>query len=452
MDTFQKSDSLPKQFCSLCSSNNNRVSTHSTFNCLAFPSTSDELAKLRSVNGCDKCGNSTHSGSYCKLKFKRTCIHCNKYHFSYLCPGENKASFNNAPPKGNLVKTDKNSGKSAEKNSSTEAKCTWINGMVFDTGHDSVLPTFTFQLGGKNIRAMRDSGCQTCFVTKKLAKKLNLKVLVEKLELSINGINSSKKILTTVVELPIFANAPPISAVCIPEIRTSLSLPGLGKVAKGFTDRGYKLADSLLEDKMKDTITNIDVIIGVNEAQLLPQTDVTFGGRNASVYTETPVGVFLLGSIDKMLKILDSLPCKLERYSGYKFDDLTALAGHVFETEPVATSLVEQQFDVIGAKGNVDETVLQRTFESVIGYNLNNFSSYDEINYEEGSVEVDKSLVGHVLQGTTRDADRKNSVSPFRNEIRAKSDAPMVVAPRPKRSAANSCNDRRASFSRRKLV
>ena len=444
MDTFKKHDADSKQFCSLCSTRDNKVSTHSTFSCAVYPSTKDKLAKLKSMNGCDKCGNVTHSGNYCKFKFKRSCMHCNKYHFSFLCPN---ASNGNAhrnegqnKPKPNLPKKDQNYGKPNSKKQNTEAKCTWINGITFDnTGQDSVLPTFTFTIGNENVRAMRDSGCQSCFITRKLADKMRLKVLKDKFELGINGINSSKKVMTTVVELPIFDNMPPISAVCLPEIRTALHLPGLRNVAQEFSDRGYKLADAMLLE-CGDTIANIDVIIGDNEAQLLPQTDVTFGGPAASVYAETPAGIMLLGSIERMLNNIDSLPIKPSLERGYISkqpsperggyisdqpslerggfisdqpslercyisDDLTALAGNVSETVPAINAPIEQQFDVIDAEGNVDETILQRALDAAVKYNVDDVLSYDKNNYEEGFVELDKSLVDHVVRGTTREAD-----------------------------------------------
>ena len=99
---------------------------------------------------------------------------------------------------------------------------------------------------GTIVRAMRDSGSQTSFITESMAKKLKLKIVKSQFQLGIHGFNSSRKINTRVVELPVAKSHEPIWAVCVPEIRTNLVLPGLGKIVEAFKIRGYKFADAKL--------------------------------------------------------------------------------------------------------------------------------------------------------------------------------------------------------------
>ena len=51
------------------------------------------------------------------------------------------------------------------------------------------------------MRGMKDSGCQTNFVTQKLAESLNLPVIQEHIKLTVNGINVPKDYDTKIVEL-----------------------------------------------------------------------------------------------------------------------------------------------------------------------------------------------------------------------------------------------------------
>ena len=304
-----RSDSQ-RQFCSLCSSPAEKITSHSTYNCQKYPSTVDKINRLNEVNGCVACGNVTHDVTNCRYRFKRACLGCSKFHFTYLCPlqvePKPKAKTEQPPKPAARIKLDKKS--KPPKNESlhnTNVACTWINEANFDnTGHDSILPTFSLNLNNRNVRVMRDSACQSSFIKQSLADELNLKVLKE-FELGINGFNSSKQIQTTVVELPICKNKPPISLICIPEIRTKLKLPGLQKIAQDFSNRGYMLADHLLTTG-GDEISNIEIIIGENEAHIIPQTDVLFGEN--SMYSQCSFGVMLVGSIQRMKTNLKFLP------------------------------------------------------------------------------------------------------------------------------------------------
>ena len=409
MGQYKRNENQSKQFCSLCSTFENKVNTHSTFNCSVYPSTEDKLNRLRKINGCCKCGNVSHAAATCRFKFKKSCMHCNKFHFSFLCPGNSNAKdFDRNDGKAKYVPPKNYPNKSKGIKKSVEAKCTWVNEITFDnTGHDSILPTFTFNIQGKTIRAMRDSGCQSSFISSKLAKDLRLKTVKNEFELGINGINSSRKIMTTVVEMPIFENEPAISLVCMPEIRTSLNLPGLHDVVESFVNRGYKLADSLLLHS-GDTIANIDVIIGDNEAQVLPQTDRTFGLPPSSMYAETPFGILLFGGIERMQSNLQYLTYNVDKPSHLDSVCLSTCTGNLTVACTVATAKSHAdppQYDVIGADGKVDESILQQALASVMKYQVDNVLPYDVNQYEEDIVEIDQELVDHVVRGTTRDAE-----------------------------------------------
>ena len=74
----------------------------------------------------------------------------------------------------------------------------------------------------------------------------------------------------------------PIKAICVPSINIDMNLPGLKGIAQAFVDKGYQLADSFL--LQTDKISNLDLILGNLDSQLLPQKDILFGPDTKSVY------------------------------------------------------------------------------------------------------------------------------------------------------------------------
>ena len=75
--------------------------------------------------------------------------------------------------------------------------------------------------------------------------------------------------------------------ICVPSIKTKLKLPGLQTVVSAFLEKEYELADEFL-DTGADEITGIDLILGNNDAQLLPQHEIIFGKEPSSIIIETP--------------------------------------------------------------------------------------------------------------------------------------------------------------------
>ena len=360
MDQYKSKDKGSGQYCSLCSTSNEKTTTHSTYACSVYPSTKDKLNRLRTLSGCTSCGNVTHASKDCRFKFKRMCVHCSKPHFSFLCEGQGENKNENIASESTGVKP-KNYKQKIDAH--VHASCVWVNEARFDDiGHDSMLPTLTFKVQDTTVRAIRDSGSQTSFITESMANKLKLKVVKPHFKLGVHGFNSSRKINTRVVELPVAKSHEPIWAVCVPEIRTNLILPGLGKIVKAFKIRGYSFADAKL-DEYTDIVSGIDVILGNNEAQIIPQTDIPFGNAPKSAYADTPMGIMVFGSIERMTSNLIHLPA-LNSYTHVE------RSGKIRECIPKnddvhVTSLhVEHQFDLIDSKGNVNHETLGQALKS----------------------------------------------------------------------------------------
>ena len=179
--------------------------------------------------------------------------------------------------------------------------------MLKQYGEDVVLPTFSKRFADGNvIRGMRDTGCQPNFITNEAARRLGLKIVKTNHPLTVHGFNTVENIKTNVVELKFNEDEPPVVAICVPKVKINLKLPGLGQVVKSFISRGYEFANEFFTESSKD-ISNLDFLLGNNDGQVLPLSDVKFGTAPCSVYSATPLGVALSGSVKRYLRNVSSL-------------------------------------------------------------------------------------------------------------------------------------------------
>lgn len=242
----------------------------------------------------------SHDASKCKFRFKKRCFSCNQFHFSLLCSSADQKETDMS------CKTSHNVGGNQSRDvNAVNTSSVWVNESKISFsehhGEDVIVPTFNIVCSPEiNLTAMRDSGCQSSFITEAAADKLNLKIIHSDIPLIVHGFNSSEKYLTKIVELAIDPEEPPIRPICMPIIRTKIKLPGLSKVVNGFTNKGYMLADSYLL-RETETISGIDLIVGNNDSNVILQQDVKFGSNPSSGLSRTSRGVMLGGSIGRML-------------------------------------------------------------------------------------------------------------------------------------------------------
>ena len=295
-------DNRKGKFCSLCSTGKQFDHSHAIFNCKNYSSPEEKLDRIKSLNGCCKCGFTNHTTKSCKFKFKRKCA-CGSYHFDFLCPAES----NNKPSNKTKQKREEFKVKSVGNEETVQSGSDYV-GVVSakQCGEDCIVPTFSVKFSnGYRLRAMRDGGCQPNFITEKCAKELNLKIVSDEFLLNVNSFNDKQKLKVKIVEIKISSNHEPIRAICVPSININMNLPGLKGIAQAFVDKGYQLADSFL--LQTDKISNLDLILGNLDSQLLPQKDILFGSDTKSVYAKSPKGILLMGSINRMKKNIEYL-------------------------------------------------------------------------------------------------------------------------------------------------
>ncbi|XP_068234742.1 uncharacterized protein [Palaemon carinicauda] len=295
-------------------------------------------------------------------------------------------------------------------------------GALRTTSTESILPTFTCYLSNRvEIRCLVDSGCQTNFITEAVANTSNLKVLKERVHLTVNGFNSSKQYVTKLVEVEVEIGKErfKIEALCVPSIDINLKLPQLSRITTAFIEKGYVLADNQLLNHQEE-INNIDFILGTNSMYCLLSSMVNFGQPIPSVYSQCALGVMLLGNLQNTISNLKYLPdLNYASYNGNNSDISTYLSGESsvvyvgfgssilcddsnFMEEEVTLD-VESNFAVLKDDGSISETELNKAANEVLmKYDEKKVLNYDQLEFENCSSEVNDQLVRFALNHSVR--------------------------------------------------
>ena len=216
-------------------------------------------------------------------------------------------------------------------------------------------------------------------------------------KLGINGFLSSKQIITRVVKIDLSENESPVTAICVPEIRTKLKLHDLSKIIQIFNDKGYVLADQFLHSA-NDSISNLDFLLGNYDGHVLPQRDVTFGCTPKFVYLECSIGVMLSGSIDRMLLNIGSLPT-VAKVEGSVIVSESSIYDSMCDL-PSQAEVPSQSFSVLDESGNVNENMSSLALRAIVGESYRNILHYDTEKYEDRSIENDQTLIDYVIENT----------------------------------------------------
>lgn len=276
--------------CILC---NPADDPHPIFKCPKYPDSSSKVGKLKQLGYCIRCAGPTHRTGECKFKFRQKCSNCrNGEHFNFLCLTRN-SNFNM-----------KNR---SEVNSSTVVvDCKALSQSKVS---ETILPTFSCSIGnGRTIRALKDSGCQCNFINCDIAEQEQLPI-VRKIKISVNGFNAVKNYDTNIVSVPLMIadKIHEVHAIAIPSINIDLKLHNLPEIIGTFLDRNYVLADKFLS-KSSSNISDLDFILGMTSNYCLPEQTIVFGNNNQCTYTESPLGIMIMGDICNLSNNVKYLP------------------------------------------------------------------------------------------------------------------------------------------------
>ena len=421
---FDKSTAV-SVFKSCPLSKNSKGSSHPINKCREYPDSKSKVEKLRSLRACTKCARLDHSDDSCKFHFLKRCD-CGKWHFKFLCFGEKEVEKQEARNSKDTSSKIPNSEKQNVKETLSGVLVAEELSNSFKTTDCSraLLPTFSCTFpSGREIRCMRDSGCQSNFIMESRAIKENLPVIDSDIKLKVNGFNSSQiyKTKSYKVKLSIGKDIYETVAMGVPEIRTVLKLPGLSTVINGFLDKGYNLADRFMLEG-KDVIGDIEFILGSNAAYCLRESLITFGGiagKDPSIYSQTPAGIMLLGNIDQLMLNLKYLPvctdgltvqCSTvsvpkDKNSPVTYEDLGLHSNSFAGPTDVNSDLTEPSFSaVLDEQGENLDSKIERATEDILEDLCSNTLNYDKEKFSD-EVFANEKIVNHVLNNTARNSD-----------------------------------------------
>ena len=132
----------PFQYCSLCSGANHPINK-----CDKYLKPREKIERLKLVNGCVKCGNADHIVTKCRFRFKKSCIHCSKWHFSFLCPDALDSLEKPEYGKSKMTKSDSKPNESSNENSKRISSSTIVSSFYENCSNlDSVLSTLSVKI------------------------------------------------------------------------------------------------------------------------------------------------------------------------------------------------------------------------------------------------------------------------------------------------------------------
>ena len=395
-----KYSSSKKLFCSLCSNKNDDMDDHQTSNCPQYKTAESKLKRLKSINACCRCGFYNHSTKECNFRFNNPCYNCQKFHMSFLCTKSVVSNENRKP----VIKN--NDGSKSKEYKSVTNNVVWTeNVMQVNSGSDSVLPTFSCMVGHKKLRCLKDSGCQPHFITCDVAESLNLPVVVSDFQITINGFNESKCYNTKIVKVNLLLSdvEHSVNAICVPEIKTKMFLPGLPGVINLFTEKNYKLADDYLHAGV-EYISDINFVLGTSDPYILPEEQIVFGSEIKSVYSQTHAGILLMGNLDRMKYNMRELPVNrvCDNVSEPSNDYCPLPLANSFTNYSVCAFPSNSDLNVINDNDKINEDESMLVTEEILESQYQKVLNYDDDN-ETNMTDVNKDIVKYVLANTRVD-------------------------------------------------
>lgn len=420
--TPNESSKQSYKFCTLCSdSRGSKETSHTTNNCTLYKTPQAKINRLKEINACYKCGYGNHTIICCTFKFGRKCFHCNGEHMSFLCTNDNNTNNNrsgfqsrqSSPQQSKVHSNNKEKDRVKSQQKPVAIGVVWAETTChLNIGGNSILPTFQCTVVNKNLRCLKDSGCQGNFINVKVANELKLPVVCEKYTVTVNGFNQGKSYDTKVVSIPlnICNRIHNIDAICVPSISTNIKLPGLRNVASAFVKRGYKLADPNLVSS--DDISGLDLILGMENPEVLLEKQILFGSPLSSVVSETSAGVMLYGNLDRLKNNLGHIPHAEKITHAHRKTlplvyslDTSAQNEHPKVENCTDEKSIQINIAVTNDQGKVDENLLKEAVDQMLQLQCNDSLGYDKEIYKEDSTELDDNLIDYVLNKTTRRED-----------------------------------------------
>jgi len=255
-------------------------------------------------------------------------------------------------------------------------------------------------------RVLHDTGSQRNFVSENIVKLFNPTVIERDIDLIIHGINTEVSVKTNIVTVPITINSESynIAAIVVPEIDISFKVDNITLIIKGFTEKGYRLADEQLCSS-SGTVSDFGMVMGSDAGRiLLPATKLLGIGKDSSIYLESDHGVLLMGESSDLLKDLKNLPTLVnpkEVYIDNKCNACSSVVGYggnLDLSSSVHTSTVRQ---VLDDNGEIKQAELQKATDEALIQFSQSYLNYDSCTDENYS-DMNGKIIEYILSNTER--------------------------------------------------
>ena len=408
--------------CKLCKVDS-VMPEHSITRCPKYQSSSDKIKRLLELDGCVRCSSLKHQKQNCSTKFEIRCKHCKRWHLEILCEGLGTHREKGQSKEGQSKKGQSNEDNSREKSKNVnECKNGLTLGFMneINVGNDMLLPTLLGNLESNGLKEkivlMYDCCSQLSFVSSDLAEKFRMPVVRENFSVDVNGFNSISRYNTKTVKVSVLLNGEIVEfeAVCVPTIRTSLSIKRVNTIAESFRERGYQLANNELDQNPE-----ISVIIGVSTTRILNAKTVVYG--NKSSYLDSRFGVIPLGSVTDMLKdmhCLQRVNCNVNE--AHKFEDKPDADAesddnndNVFDKVALFYTSVSSDSSLIDFKDEIRERELEFAANDVLELACSSFLNIDKESHEYPETYLNIDLCNFTLEHTVKDSESGRLVIPL---------------------------------------
>ena len=284
--------------CSICSKLDSKEADHPIFKCSKFSDSKKRVDKLKELNGCVKCSNLNHTEKDCRHRFNTKCRSCFQWHFTFLCVEPEKS--------------DENSEPSEEKPNSTvsaSSQMAYAAALMTNCGENehSATSTFTCMINYYYVRALKDSGSSVNLISDRLADTLKLET-VEKVDFALSGVNTVSNYEARKVKFlcKIGDFTHELYAMTVPNLTCTYNYKDLYKIVRIFKEKGFDFCDKMLSEH-SDDIPVVEFLLGSCSHYCIPEEEVAFGPTGTSIYGKTSFGIFIKGSIPRMLEDLSHL-------------------------------------------------------------------------------------------------------------------------------------------------
>ena len=372
-----------------------------------YDTSKKKFEKIKSLSGCTRCSFLNHPTGDCKFNFRTNCQNCGKLHQTYLCMKDSASSKEKSASSKDGSKSAIFSVSTVPSEATISAACSGA-GYTVDS-NSIILPTFTADVCGpsdtKQVRFFRDGGCQRSFCERSLANQMNLRILQDNVHITIDGFNDSRNISTKIVSLPIEIAGikHEISAICLDKIRTSFYAKNISNIARSFAQKGYSLADKWLINNHDDMVSNIGVVLGTDDDDVIPMTPILFGDSDRkSSFLDTAAGIVLSGNINRIQENLPYLPTRFgTSCSAVALRSVPFIGKTVNDSvdEPHAYTTVDKEFDE-----KYETSMIQDELRN-LDVDLNEVLDIADISDENDRMsKINASLVRDTLENTSRDS------------------------------------------------